>query len=299
MGRARRLLTASPQRVAIVVPLSARVELTADEKVSMRHLCHYLGRYDKYLIAPQGAAMIRDDFRTLYFPRKFFGSAAAHNRLLMWPRFYRAFVRYDFILVYHLDSLVFSDELTRWCEAGVDYIGAPWVPCDDTPWVKQPNVGNGGFTLMNIERVLQVLRRRHRLRWRTIGTDLVDRNERVFGPLFATVEALHRRVPGSRILARVAAQSRRNQNPAAFGCNNDFFWSFEAVRYLPTFRVATVEQGLRFAFEAAPRLCFELNQRQLPFGCHAWAKFDREFWEPHLLPANTRSTRRLADMEPA
>jgi hypothetical protein len=33
----------------------------------------------------------------------------------------------------------------------------------------------------------------------------------------------------------------------------------------------------------APRLCFELNGRKLPFGCHAWQRYDRGFWEPYLL----------------
>ena len=35
--------------------------------------------------------------------------------------------------------------------------------------------------------------------------------------------------------------------------------------------------------EVSPRLCFERNHRQLPFGCHAWARYDGAFWEPHLL----------------
>ncbi|RMF85103.1 MAG: hypothetical protein D6736_17985, partial [Nitrospinota bacterium] len=65
--------------------------------------------------------------------------------------------------------------------------------------------------------------------------------------------------------------------------NEDFFWSDRAIRYHPGFRVAPVEVGLRFAFEAAPRLCFALNDYQLPFGCHAWARYDRAFWEPYLL----------------
>jgi len=47
-----------------------------------------------------------------------------------------------------------------------------------------------------------------------------------------------------------------------------------------------VEEGLRFAFEGAPRMCFELNQQKLPFGCHAWAKFDRSFWEPYLIASD-------------
>jgi hypothetical protein len=276
----------SPSRtVAIVVPLSSRLELLPDEELSMRHLCRFLGGYDKYLVVPSGTSIEREGFRIVRCPRKFFGSAAAHNRLLMWRRFYQTFVNYEYILIHHLDSLVLSDGLSGWCQTGVDYIGAPWLPCGDTPWVKEPQVGNGGFTLMKVDSVLKVLRNRHRTRPRTFWTDLVRRNETVVRPLVRLLEALPGASTHSTVLTRLLDEWHQTQNPALYGRNNDFFWSFDAVRYLSTFKVATVEQGLRFAFEAAPRLCFELNLRRLPFGCHAWTKFDRSFWEPHLLPA--------------
>ncbi len=65
--------------------------------------------------------------------------------------------------------------------------------------------------------------------------------------------------------------------------NEDYFWADEAVRYCPEFKVASLDVGLRFAFEVAPRRCFELNNGTLPFGCHAWPRYDRAFWEPYLL----------------
>jgi hypothetical protein len=273
-----------PRTVAIVVPVSAQPQLLPEEELSIRHLCHFLGKYDKYLIAPSGSLIQREGFTVVQFPRKFFGSAAAHNRLLMWPSFYRVFQDYEYILMHHLDSLVLSDELMRWCRVGVDYIGAPWLPCDDSPWVKEPCVGNGGFTLMKVESVLQVLYNRYWQRPTSYWSDLVARNATHFRPIFRTLEVLQGRLRSKR-LSRPLEYWRQNENPAGHGRNNDYFWSFDAARYLPTFKVATFEQGLRFAFEAAPRLCFQLNQHRLPFGCHAWAKFDRAFWEPYLLPA--------------
>jgi hypothetical protein len=67
--------------------------------------------------------------------------------------------------------------------------------------------------------------------------------------------------------------------------NEDYFWADEAARCDPSFKVAPFEVGLRFAFEVAPRKCFELNHRRMPFGCHAWQRYDPAFWEPHLLKA--------------
>jgi len=289
--RPYRRAKAPSKRVAIVVPLSARPELLPEEQLSLDHLCHFLGDYDKYFIIPPGISIGRAGFNNLHFPAKFFGSAAAHNRLLMWPNFYRTFEDYEYLLMYHLDSLVFSSDIERWCEAGFDYIGAPWIPCSDTPWVKEPRVGNGGFALMRIATVLSVLHNRYRQESATFWSDLVMRNAAKSTWLHSGLAAAGRMFPNSQIVNRLTEDLKITGKPDIHGRNNDFFWSFEAVRWCPEFRVAPVNDGLEFAFEAAPRMCFEMNQRRLPFGCHAWTKFDRAFWEPHLLsePAAVRS----------
>jgi hypothetical protein len=61
--------------------------------------------------------------------------------------------------------------------------------------------------------------------------------------------------------------------------NEDLFWALEAPKFDPTFKVASAVEALPFAFEMAPRWCFEQNRGKLPFGCHAWARYDRAFWE--------------------
>ena len=65
--------------------------------------------------------------------------------------------------------------------------------------------------------------------------------------------------------------------------NEDRFWSERAVRFDPDFKVAPFDLSFKFAFECEPRMCFEKNDHQLPFGCHAWPRYDRAFWEPYLL----------------
>jgi hypothetical protein len=224
-----------------------------------------------------------DGFQVKYFSRKFFGSLGAHTRLLSWPGFYRAFADYEFILFYHLDSLVFSDQLLDWCDRGLDWIGPPWLKSDDSPWVDRPRVGNGGFALLNIERALQVLTNRYRRKPHFYWLDLFTRNGRYLEPLIALMRKVHEYGPRSRVLKRALVEWTQLENPAPYGRNNDVFWADEAVWYLPEFRVASVEQGLRFGFEVAPRKCFELTGGRLPFGCHAWARYDRAFWEPYLL----------------
>ena len=48
------------------------------------------------------------------------------------------------------------------------------------------------------------------------------------------------------------------------------------------FKVAPMEIALQFSFERQVRKCFALNHNQLPFGCHAWARYDLEFWKPYI-----------------
>lgn len=273
--------------VAIVVPLSARPGLTPEEEISLRHLVHFLGEYDKYFVAPPGVSEQRPGFKVLNFYPKFFGSAAAHNRLLLWPGFYRTFEDYKYILIYHLDSLVFANQMRQWCAADLDYIGAPWIQCSDTPWVTEPRVGNGGFALMRVESVLKVLRNRYRLDPTSYVLDLLLRNNKNLGWFFRILEKLRGIFPNSRLINRPLEDLRKSEKPDIHGWNNDFFWSFRATEFLKEFKVASVEQGLRFAFEGGPRICFELSNHQMPFGCHAWAKYDRAFWEPHLLPVES------------
>lgn len=48
------------------------------------------------------------------------------------------------------------------------------------------------------------------------------------------------------------------------------------------FRVAPREVALTFSFEREVRRCFEENHRKLPFGCHAFERYDLEFWKRYI-----------------
>lgn len=59
--------------------------------------------------------------------------------------------------------------------------------------------------------------------------------------------------------------------------NEDFQF---AIANSEKFKVAPMEVALKFSFETEVQKCFELNDYQLPFGCHAWEKYDLHFWKP-------------------
>ncbi len=48
------------------------------------------------------------------------------------------------------------------------------------------------------------------------------------------------------------------------------------------FRVAPVKVALAFAFEREVGMCYALNGGRLPFACHAWEKYDLNFWRPYI-----------------
>lgn len=273
------------KKVAILVPMSNRPRLTADEEISMRQLRHYFGNYDKFLIAPEGVAFDFEGFGVKRFPQRFFGSAAAHSRLLAMPSFYKQFADYEFVFFHHLDALAFSDQLPEWCATDIDYIGPPWIQCVDSPWVDRPRVGNGGFTLLRIEKALLALNSRHRRQASFYWFDLFTSNATL--PWIEVLEKLERVFPFSLIVGPLLREWRETEDPIGNNRNNDIFWSDTAVRYLPDFKVASLEEGLRFAFEVSPKTCLKMNHGKMPFGCHAWTRYDRKFWEPHIVPENS------------
>lgn len=238
--------------VAVIVPLSTRPDLTADEQLSLKHLRRFLGHYDKYMIAPESLEVSTGDFTVKRFGDQYFGSIANHCKLLVSPHFYKTFSDYQYIFIHHLDSIVLSDQLTEWCERGYDYIAPPWIKYEGAPYAGlgiDNLCGNGGFSIRKVQSLLRVLR------------------------------ILNRPRPTREYLYRVTRRRKWIEHKRG----EDVFWGTVAPQIDPSFRVAPFKEALRYAFECNPRLCYETNNRQLPFGGHAWPFYDRSFWEPHLL----------------
>ena len=264
-------------KVAVVVPMSNRADLYPDEEISLRHLTHYLGRYPNYLVVPDGLSIDRPGFQLARFGSEYFGSAAANTRLMLSTHFYERFQQYEYILIYHLDALVFSDRLEEWCDKGYDYIGPPWQITEDTPWVKTPGVGNGGFCLRKVSSCLKVL---NSTRYTIEPEHYWEKYRAAHSPVKQIINFPR------KYLKRLKMFNNIDREIVKFSKNEDLFWGNRARHYYPDFKIAPIEVALQFAFEGAPRDCYEQNENSLPFGCHAWPKYDRSFWEPYLLQDN-------------
>jgi len=263
--------------VAIVVAHSNRAHITPAEEISLRHLNHYLGKYDKYLLIPESLEFELPGLMTKRFDDRFFGSMEAHIRMLFSSGYYQAFSDYKYILTYHLDSLVFSDQLEQWCGRDYDFIGAPWVKHPDSPnagMSYEGKVGNSGFSLKKVSTFLKILN----------------------SPEFALepgeyweANHAHRPLPQrlmnypKRLLMHLHRYNNVRFELDRWKQSEELFLVKRASHYYPDYRVPGIEEALKFAFEIVPRHCYELNNHELPFGCHAWERYDKSFWEPYLL----------------
>ncbi len=53
-----------------------------------------------------------------------------------------------------------------------------------------------------------------------------------------------------------------------------------AVYGVPLLNIAPLNIALSFSIEMNCNLCMKLAKGKIPFGCHAWAKHDLDFWKP-------------------
>lgn len=239
--------------VAVLVPLY-QTALSLAERASLAQCLRVLGTYPIILIKPETlpVAPILNEFptlRTQAFADHFFTGTDSYNTLLTSPDFYRNFTEYEYVLIYQLDAYVFRDELPYWCGQKLDYIGAPTV--HQEAFDALPAGAEQEFA-------------------RTLTTQRIVFN----GGLSL------RRVQG---LIRYLNIYQRFY-PVWQG-NEDMLFSLEATRLIPMklfIRLPTWQQALRFAFEKSPAASYELTQNQLPFGCHAWERYDPEFWQKFI-----------------
>lgn len=222
------------EKVAVVIPYY-HSQLSELEQISFKQCLKVLFKYPIILIVPD--TMEESEYpneRDLIFikvPSQWLKSVSTYNRMMLDTNFYNIFCGYEYILLYQLDAFVFRDELMKFCEMGYDYIGAPWPL--GTRYYKDIkhciwDVGNGGFSLRNVEASLAMLKK----------------------------------------------------NPAdTWNLAEDIYW---ATCDSSEFHVAPKEIAVGFSIELFVRKMFELNQKRLPFGCHAWEKRDFSFWRPYF-----------------
>lgn len=264
-----------PIRPVVVVPVHKR-EPSAMERVSLVRCGEILGSYDILMLAPvdldlgayRALMPISGEIRVA---SEWMESVEAYNRLMLSPVVIEHLDGYSHMLLHEPDALVLRDELAAWCETPYDYIGAVWFEgmAQATYGAAVLGVGNSGFSLHRVEAALAI--RRSYKRWYRVKDGLSDVASALRGRRAAWKRL--RKCSGSGGTLRGAWKG--------YEWHCDLFWSL-VVPSIESLRIAPVAEALKFSWEVLPRQCMEMTGGHLPFGIHAWAKYDLEWLAPHL-----------------
>jgi len=259
---------------AIVIPIYQET-INKYEALSLRQCFVILRNYPIYLVThselnieeyKKTAKEHNIELRTKFFNSKYFENIDGYNALMKSVEFYSSFASYTYILIYQLDAYVFRDELKLWCKHGYDYIGAPWFDNygdkteDNNLWA----VGNGGLSLRRVEFFLKVLK------WKL--------------PLKKI--KIHYR-PSLLELKKIAYTLGWHNNIKYYlrektKMNEDGFFTVFLFDAWISPNLPSVEKALEFSFEKSPAYLYERNGNRLPFGCHAFRKYDYDFWKEYI-----------------
>jgi hypothetical protein len=246
--------------VEVVIPIYKK-DISILEKKSLQQVCDVLSRYPLIVVKPASLDLseLLETFPLLKvksFDDIYFKGISGYNRLMLSDTFYSGFSHTKYILIYQLDAYVFCDELTHWCETNYDYIGAPWL--------KKPI-----YNIPIISLIMKISRKYHIYKGRKNKQELYNK----IGNGGFSLRKVDRHY-------EVTIRNREKINffleQKGHLYNEDVFWAT-----IESFKYPKAIEALAFAFDKYPSLCYKLNNRRLPFGCHGWYKRKmKSFWKP-------------------
>ena len=255
--------------VCIVIPVY-QTNLSELEKISLQQCIDILGHHPICILNPSS---LNVDVLTKKYTNisvkslddNYFESVNSYNRMMLSAEFYQLFTDYNYILIYQLDSFVFKDDLLNWCKKGYDYIGAPWISTQE------------------INRTLFYLKQKIALWFKLKHKNGVAYRDIIRANAVGNGGFSLRKV--DKFIAAIKQHKKAISyylEHVDFRLNEDVFWGVEVNRYQKNIKTPTIKEAMSFSFETEPSLCFDLNNQQLPFGCHAWERYEFDFWKPFI-----------------
>lgn len=266
------------QLVAVVIPVY-KSNLSNAELLSIKQCIKVLSNYPIIFCGPYSLDISvyrslftdQERFAEQRFEDHFFTDIKGYNRLMLNVRFYQRFNRFEYILIYQPDAYVFRDELKYWCETGYDYIGAPWFEDWDRsgPQSAFYGVGNGGFSLRKVKSHIKVLRSFLYL----APANVLIKKFLTEKPSLAGLKCL---------LLNLSIKNNTFSLFNDYNDNEDIFWGMVAAKRFDYFKTPSMQTASRFSMELNVERLYKLNDNKLPFGCHAWAKYETAFWKKFI-----------------
>lgn len=259
----------------VVIPVYKEFP-SATEQASFRQCLTVLNRYDIVIVTY--SQLCCDVYRHIaekqekeilfqYFDEHYFQGIQGYNDLCFSVDFYNRFIDYGYMLIYQLDAWIFNDQLEYWCNKGYDYVGAPWF--EDYGDHEHGNrlwlVGNGGLSLRKNRRFISLLKSKAPVFSRCPFT--VNSISTII-KAFLFFFGIH-----NNVLFHI-----RNS-----GLNEDQFYCHFLKDTRFRLNVPTPQEALLFAFEKSPSFSFQKTNGVLPFGCHAFEKYEfMSFWKQYI-----------------
>ncbi len=263
------------KKVVVVIPVH-KPALTQNELASLKQCYNILGSHPIRIVAPEGMDMsvyqnAVPGCEVIFISPEWLSGIQQYNKLKISKYFYDLFKDYEYLLTYELDAWVFRDELLYWCDKGYDFIGAPWFEVSGKSHSNEfRGVGNSGFSLRSIKSCRRILRKieilkKIRILWYQSKLQSIVR-----------VEILFRRLSFLFSIKDIQAIERLIFD--GWHPHEDDNWCIYVTAAFKDFELSNWEDAIKFSFEVNPDLLFRKNNLQLPFGCHAWEKYEVNFW---------------------
>lgn len=223
---------------------------------------------------------LNKSYNVEFFDVNYFKSVRGYNELCLNKVFYERFGEYEYMLIYQLDAWVFKDDLLYWCSKQYDYIGAPQFYSN-----KQfKGIGNGGFSLRKIDYCLKILNKcpfmpyakpKYEINYYKKAYDALLKKKLL--TLFIYLIRIILKSFGHKNSIRYYSSSSNDVNEdIIFSVMAKHAWGIDA-------NIPTYSEAIGFAFECYPSSLFLENNNTLPFGCHAFEKWEyADFWSQYI-----------------
>lgn len=268
----------------IIIPIYKK-SITNDEQSSLVQCCNILQNFNICFVAPKGlecfeykkiVSPLNINYSFKFFDKAHFENIISYSKFMLDKNFYKEFLEYKYMLIYQLDAWVFRDELQEWCSKGFDYIGAPWFEGYDCAGKNSSFLaksGNGGFSLRNIENFYKTLLtyEENFKKSKIIPMNRIYKKHGIVNFILHFFKIIERYYSKQNTYSYVFETQYEDTIIA------NYFETFNK-----NFKVATADEAIAFSFEVLPEILFEMNNNKLPFGCHAFKKYNWNFWKEYI-----------------
>lgn len=210
------------------------------------------------------------------FSNIYFESKDSYSLLLVSYFFYNTFKDYEYVLIYQPDAYIFRDNFEELFLKNYSYIGAPWLKILSNDLLQITAVGNGGFSLRNTNDMLRVLNKIIILK-KLYKFYSAFRLKKICSYGFLLHFSL---IP---YLYHFRVNKFTYYLSLNIIINEDNYWCNWVSNVFPDFKIAPIEEAIKFSFECYPSFLFKCNNYNLPTGCHAWEINEPFFWENYIL----------------